>query len=244
MVDFGIEIKEIDSLYSKAVKESEYKEVIAKAEKLEERMFDAGEPVGKIALSILNGFWAHYYWVKDFAGTSDNIRNLENKVNSYYMGAQDPGLKVSYGYLLSVIVSELKKEPSEADSINEEVKKIAEESGNIVSILRNINARGIKEMGVANFTGAIEIFDEIKRFEEISKEAFRHAGNIINNRGASKIRGDIDILSGVQDLVSAARNYYLKERPLPWKHLEGIKNRLNEAGEKIIEQAKNLEKSS
>ena len=239
MEEFEEKIKEINALYSKAIKEADYQEVEKKAQVLEKEMIEAGKDIDETAKAIMNGYWARYYLAKKF-GYIDSV--IYSRVRSYYSQAENPEVKVAYGYLLAVITSELREDSSAAQKINDDIRRLAESTGNITSILRAINARGLNEMNEKNFEKAVEIFDEIEKIR-ISLESFQHAGNIINNRGASKIRGGIDISDGVEDLITAA-DYYLDVKPVPLKHIEGIKNRLNEAGEKLIEKAKKLEQSS
>ena len=149
------------------------------------------------------------------------------------MELKKPELKVAYGYLLEVIVVELLEDFKEAARMEVEIKEIVTETRNMVSILRTINALGIKEMKEGNFKGAVTTFNDMIRFEDdIAEDAFRHAGNILNNQGAAKIRGNIDPIGGARDLISAAI-YYLRESEPPRKHLEGIRNRLREAKEKL-----------
>ena len=154
----------------------------------------------------------------------------------HYLDIKDPDLKVAYGYLYSVITGELQENSQKAEDINNEVQRIAKESGSIISMLRIINARGLREMKDKNFEKAVEVFNEIEELDEIPEEAFRHAGNIINNRGASKIRGNIDVVGGMTDLITATREYYLKEKEVPRKHIEGIMDRIREAKEKLTKK--------
>ncbi|MDI6592138.1 MAG: hypothetical protein QME61_04415 [Patescibacteria group bacterium] len=231
-MEFTEKIKEIDSLYSKAVKEEEYLEVIEKAENLKKEMERERIAVEQIAQGILNGLWAEYYWVRKFAKTKENVKKLCTKVSGYYTEIKEPSLKIAYGYLLSVSKSELEEDFSQAKKIEEEIQEIAKKTGNIVAILRVINTQGLREGKEGNLAKAIEVFDEIERFEEIPKEAVRHVGNILNNRGNYKIRGNIDVIGGMRDLV-AAMNYYLQEEQPSKKHLEGIVHRLAEGVEKL-----------
>lgn len=232
-------VKEINDLYAKATVEKDYVEVNEKAQGLEKELKEIGKETDEIAKSIVNGFWARYYLERKF-GHIDSV--LASRVESYYSRIENPELKVTYGYLLAVIVSELEQDFAAAKEINNEIQEIAEETGNVASVLRVINARGLKEMKEKNFAGAIEIFNEVDQII-VPDAANQHLGNILSNLGISKIRGEIDILDGIGDLIEAA-DYYLKVKPIPLKHIEGIKNRLNEAGAKLIELAKKSELSS
>jgi hypothetical protein len=237
LADFEERIKEIDALYNKATKEADYQEVEERAQALEKEMIEAGKGIDETAKAIMNGFWARYYLAKKF-GYIDSV--ICSRVESYYSQVENLEVRIAYGYLLAVIISELREDFNAAKKINDDVRKLAESTGNVTSILRAINARGLNEMKEKNFAKAVEIFDEIEKIVEIPSESFQHAGNVVNNRGAAQIRGEVDILAGIGDLIAAAE-YYLKVKPVPLKHIEGIKNRLNEAGEKLIEQAKKLE---
>lgn len=87
-------------------------------------------------------------------------------------------------------------------------------------------------MKTKNYDEAVAVFDEIENFEDIPKEDFLYAGNVCNNRGAAKIRGNIDIIGGAKDLVTAV-DYYLQMDQPPRKHFVGIRNRLGEDKEKL-----------
>jgi len=232
-------VDEINVLYNKATRETDYLEVEEKAASLEKEMIETGKSIKETAKAIMNGFWASYYLARKF----NRINSLLfSNVKSYYSQIEDPELKIAYGCLLAVISSELREDFATAKEINSEIQKVAEETENVVSILRVINARGLKEMKEKNFAGAIKIFNEVEQII-VPTEASQHMGNILSNLGISKIRGEIDILDGISDLIEAA-SHYLETKPIPLKHIEGIKNRLNEAGEKLVELAKKSEPSS
>lgn len=239
MVEFKERTEEINDLYGKAIKELDYQKVEEKARALEKEMIEDGKSVDETAKAIMNGFWARYYLAKKF-GYIDSV--ICSRVESYYSQVENLEVKIAYGYLLAVIASELREDFATAKEINSEIQKIAEETGNVISILRAINARGLNEMKEKNFAKAVEIFNEVEQII-VPSEAYQHLGNILSNLGASKIRGGINILDGVGDLIEAA-DYYLQTKPVPLKHIEGIKNRLNEAGEKLVELAKESELSS
>lgn len=230
-MDFEEEKKKINTLYNKAVTEKDYEEIVEKASDLQLEMIE--ENVDYMLEATLNGWWSYYYLVRKFRRTKESIKDLHDMISCFYSKATKAEVKISYGYLLSVILSELKGDVVEANRINAVLDKMARKSGGMVSMLRVINARGIGEMKEANFEEAVEVFDEIRQFKDIPEEAFRHAGNIINNRGASKIRGDINPIDGLMDLIVAAKEYYLKEKEVSLKHIEGIINRVNEAKDKL-----------
>ena len=232
MEKFEERIKEIDSLYGKAVKRQEYEILADKTGTLELEMKDTDKSVDEIGAAIYNGLFGDYYLVRKFIKTKENIEWIKKKVARYYSEIKEPSLKVKYGYLLTVIVSELEENFDEVKKIEKEIREIASKTGNTASIFREINARGLQKMKEKDFGGAVKVFNEINDFEEILKEDFRHAGNISSNRGAAKIRGDIDAIDGARDILLAA-DYYLQEEKPPRKHLDGLRNRLREAGEKL-----------
>lgn len=230
--NFEERIKGIEALYAGAVEEEQYLKVMEEAKELEGEMRDAGRPEEEIAPGIIKGLWAEYYRTNKFAKSADNIESVSKKVSGHYSKIENPKLKVEYGYLLATITSELKEEPDEAEKILKEIQEIAEKEKDIVSALRVLTARGLARMKTKNYDEAVAVFDEIENFEDIPKEAFLHAGNVCNNRGAAKIRGNIDIVGGAKDLVTAA-DYYLQMDPPSRKHFVGIRNRLKEAKEKL-----------
>ncbi|MCK4520562.1 hypothetical protein KAT95_01705 [Candidatus Parcubacteria bacterium] len=232
MGEFENRIEEINSLYAKAVGGEEYVSIMEKTNKLEEDMKEGGKSVEEIAEGIYNGFFGEYYWVRKFFTTDRHISMLKESVGEYYQQIKEPSLKVKYGYLLTVIVSELEENFDEARRIEKEIREIASKTGNTASIFREINARGLRKMKESDFSGAVKVFNEINDFEEISREDFRHAGNIVNNRGAARIRGNIDIIDGARDLLLAA-DYYLQEEEPSRGHLGGLRNRLREVMEKL-----------
>lgn len=115
--------------------------------------------------------------------------------------------------------------------IEEMNKIIFEGKVSVAAFLKMINSAGNKEMDTQNYGRAVKIFDGINKIsqEVLEKpENILYTANIINQRGASKIRGRIDIKDGVADLTFAL-DLYLKQEPVPLKHIEGIRNRLKEA---------------
>lgn len=229
--NFEERIKGIEALYAGAVEEEQYLKVMEKAKELEGEMRGAGRPEEEIRQGIVKGFWAEYYWTNKFAKSAGNIESVSKKVSGHYSETEDPKLKVECGYLLAMI-SELKEEPDEAEKILKEIQEIAEKEGDVASALRVLTARGLSRMKAKNYDEAVVVFDEIENFKDIPKEAILQAGNVYNNRGASKIRGSIDIVGGAKDLVTATDYYLQMDRP-PRKHFVGIRNRLGEAKEKL-----------
>ena len=146
-------------------------------------------------------------------------------------------VKVSYGYLLSVILSHLKKKPEEAAKLDEEVSALAEKSKNIVSILRAITSQGLTAMQKGDYRGAIAIFDKGWKLQAKYKdnpETFRHFGNICNNLGLCEInlskqledRSEklVHLGNGYANLVLAT-SFYFQETAPPRRHLEGIRDK-------------------
>ncbi len=231
--DFEERIEEIGALYAKAVDEEEYTTVMENSLLLREEMEKAGCILEEIAEAVFSGFFARYYWIRKFFINEEVTEGLKEEVKKFYERITDPLLKVRYGYLLAIIVGELEEDFDEAKRLNKEIRQIAESTGNISEILREINSRGLQAAKEGNHILAIKIFSEIEAFTNIPEKAFRHAGNILNNRGASKIRGDISPIDGAVDLIAAVADYYLREEEPSLKHLDGIRNRLREAQEKI-----------
>lgn len=234
MNNFSERTKEINALYTKAIGEEEYVEIIEKTQELADEMKKADCTLEEIAEAIYSGLWAKYYHIRKFFQTDQNVAVLKEKVLEHYQKIRDPLLKVEYGYLLAIILSELEENTEEAEVINNEIRQIARDTGNISAVLREINARALRTAKDGNHKEAVEIFNEIEALGVIPEEALTLAGNIINNRGASKIRGDIDPIGGAEDLLLAA-DYYLQEKEPPRKHLDGLRNRLREAREKLAE---------
>jgi hypothetical protein len=230
--------KELDTLYGKAVSEEDYLQVMTKADELNNQMWAENKDGNEIAEAIYNGLFGNYYWVRKFAHTSAEISIVRARVELWYKeidAGKKPELKIKYGYLLAVILSELADDFAGADKIRNEMREIAEKSGDILSIFRLINADGLKEMKIGLYKQAIKTFGTIEDYGEIHPDAFRNAGNIYSNRGAANIRGGIDALAGAQNLLKAA-NYYLQEDEPPRKHLQGVMNRFREAIEDLAEE--------
>jgi len=232
MKDFKKEIEEISSLYSKAITEADYLRIMNEAKDLEVRMKKETREQD-VAEGVIYGLWAHYYFLRKFFREPKEVKALSEKVGYYFSTISDPELKIKYGCLFAVIASELEHDADKAFGINQAIGELARETGNILSLLRVINSRGIREMRIENYQKAINIFNEIETLDNIPKDCYRLAGHVINNRGASKIRGRIDIISGLGDLVVAGRSYYLEEEEIQRKHIKGLFNRVEEAIKKM-----------
>ena len=232
---FEEEKKELKALYNKATTKEQYQEVINRAKKLEKDMARAKQDTEEIGKAIQHGFWSEYYLKMKFEpeSSTDKLCDYVGFYYNYYKKSEDVEGIVQYGYLLSNIKARLRGENSEAGDINSEIWVIARESGDMGFILKSINSRGNKEMSEGNFTEAIKIFSEIEDFKEIPKDAFRYAGNILNQRGISKIRGDVDILGGMKDMIEAVEDYYSEEETPPLKHIVGVVTRMKEVAKKL-----------
>lgn len=222
--------KETEALYRKARTKEEYEKAIEAGRSHEEMLEKDGKTSDEIVSVILGALWANYYLLLKFPsefteedkdGFLGKIYELESVVG--------PSNKIELLYLESMTWSHLFNNPQEAESCIREIGRIiAEGNASIVQVLKSINARVVKEMDEKNYSGAIQIADEIKQFSEealVEPENIGAAANIINNRGASKIRGDIDVKGGITDLMTAL-DCYLKQTPVPMNHIEGIRNRL------------------
>lgn len=236
MSEFEKEAKELGVLYNKSTTREQYQEVIDRSKKLKDKMEEAKKTLGEIGKAIQHGFWAEYYLKMKFDPRSSTDKLCEDVEFFYdcYKATGDIEGVIQYGYLLANIKSKLRLENTEAAKINSEIEMLAIESGNIAFILRTINSAGNKEMmNEGNYDEAIKIFNRIEDFEKIPEDAFRYAGNILNQRGISKIRGDIDILGGTKDMIKATEDYYSKEETPPLKHIIGIVKRMNEVVKKL-----------
>lgn len=232
---------ELHALYQKALTKEEYKKAVALTDKCSVTLRASRESPDTIVETILDGLWSEYYlllkfpeMIKDKA--VENNRNFMVKVEELIRRVVEPANKAELLYLVSAVWSHLLNDQENAEWCNRDLQKlISYGKVSVALILKGINSRVIKEMDAKNWQGAIKIADEINQF---SKEVIEQpenigaAANIINNRGASKIRGDIDIKDGIKDLVTAL-DYYLKQTPVQMKHIEGIRNRLTEAIKKM-----------
>lgn len=228
----------LSTLYEKAKTQEEYEHVI-KEEKtasvnLEGKSFDLILPM------LLPSFWAEYYLSLKFPSSSVLINKGDfiYRVQDTLSQLKNPDNKVALLYLESVIWSNLLNNQENSNWCNREIETILlNEKVSLASTLRFINSRGLKEMAGKNWQETIGIFDEIEKFpKEALKqpENLRHTANIFSNLGASYIRGNIDIVEGIKNLL-IAKEYYLQEKEPPEKHLEGLQNRLGEATEKLKE---------
>lgn len=251
--EFIERIKELKSLYEGTVGEMDYRNVIAVANFLEDDMESAGLTADEIYEAVYPGFFARYYLVRKYERTAPMIGGLVADVSSIYhdmISGDNSELKIKYGYLLSLVFSELAEDPAKAEEVGAEVCKLAEENGDFVSLLREFNSHGLREKKLGNFEEAIRIFSQVEEFVD-APEATRHIANIINNRGLSMLemiesfgreKGDINISLAMEDLIKAGR-LYLSEEEISRGHLTGILNRFDKA-RKLIKGAKREPMSS
>ena len=118
------------------------------------------------------------------------------------------------------------------------------EEDRLAAQLTAINGQGVILMEKKQFAKALKVFKQVRKvrgisLREIPENAIRPAANIFNNMGACNIRGNLDIWKGIGWLIEA-KNYYVAERRPSEKHLNGIKNRLEEAKNKLqIDSSRN-----
>lgn len=231
-------LNELPELYGKARTKEEYKKVVELREIYANTLKANLATPDTVVSIVLPGYWAEYYYLLKFPAdvTEEDKDDFMKMIDMLVLQTKDSSVKAELLYLESVAWSHLMDNQENADWCNDEFKKLVSEGKvSITQVLKGINSRVIKEMDAKNWQDAVKIGDEIKRFsEEVinQQENIGAAANIINNRGASKVRGDIDIVDGTKDLVTAL-DYYLKQVPVPMKHIEGIRNRLNEAVKKL-----------
>lgn len=229
------------ALYQKALTKEDYEKAVNLMGKSIITLGASRESPDTIVSTVLDGFWSEYYLLLKFPEmiedeAAENNDNFIEKIESFISQLVEPVNKAELLYLASVAWSHLLNDQKNAEWRNSEFQKlISSGEASTVQILKGINSRVIKEMGAKNWKAAIDTADEINKFSEeviTNSENIATAANIINNRGASKVRGNIDIKDGIKDLVTAL-DYYLKQTPVPLKHIEGIRNRLMEAIEKL-----------
>ncbi|MDP3057568.1 MAG: hypothetical protein Q8N37_03550 [bacterium] len=229
---------ELSALYGKAKTKEEYLKVVELGKLYANTLKANLATPNTVVSTVLSSCWAGYYLLLKFPAevTEEDKDDFMERIDKLELQTKDPSVKAELLYLESVAWSHLMDNQENADWCNEEFKKLVSEGKVLITqVLKGINSRAIKEMDAKNWQGAIKIADEIKQFSKETMEQPENIGaaaNIINNRGASKVRGDIDIKDGIKDLVTAL-DYYLKQPSVPMKHIEGIRNRLMEAIKKL-----------
>jgi len=238
--------KELEKMYNEAVKVEDFEQVVKKRKEIEKQISEGDlhenpDFFGKI---LLPGYWGEYYWwLKGFVQQGKRVD--EKKVKeflkkvSWFWRTCKSDVAFGYGDLLSTAYDYLLSNKKASLEVFNDMKKRAERRGDRIALLRVINRSVTSAMKYKEWQRAVQ---EANKAEELlpvqEEEELRHFGNIINNRGAAKIRGDIDYLGGIKDLIKAAYEFYLEEKEVPMKHILGIINRLNEAKKKIEENQK------
>lgn len=228
--------KEVSELYKKARIKEEYEKVVNLTTRYAITIASLHESSDVVVSTLLDGYWAEYYLLLKFPSTEERKQRFLEMIKNLRGRVEDIVNQAELVYLLSVAWSHLFHDQEQADRFGTEMKKLVLR-GKVpeVLILKWINSRVIDKMDSKDWRNAIEIANEIGGFTGKIVEQPENIGaaaNIINNRGASKVRGDIDIEDGIKDLVTAL-DYYFKQTPVPIKHIEGIKNRLMEAIKKL-----------
>lgn len=223
--------KELNELYAKATTKEDYRKAAEITLTIAEFLNDNEEIISK----TIKGWWARYYELLKFVKDSAEKKLFVERIEFWYGKITNPEIKVNFGYLYATALSSLADNTEKAEKINQEIKILAEKTGNTSLILQTINSRGIKEMAAKNWEEAVKIFSELDPFyTETLKEQenLLPTANIFNNRGASLIRGGIDPVSGATYLLYAAGFYSRQELP-PAKHFKGLPDRLKEAIDKL-----------
>ncbi len=232
---------ELSTLYSKAKTKEEYENLMKLSRRYADKLQSHMVFPNAIVMIVFHGDWAEYHLFDKFPEgfTKEDINKFAKKIEANrlrLMVNETDDNRVALLYLEFNIWSHLLNNQEKANWCIVQMDRIIS-NGKVseASILKMINSAGNKEMDAKNWTRAIEIFNGINKFpqEILEKPENRlYTANIFNQRGASKIRGDIDIRDGIKDIVIAL-DYYLKQTPVPMKHIEGIRNRLMEATKKL-----------
>lgn len=232
--------KELADLYVKAKTREEYENLMNLSRRCADKLQAHMVFLSAIIIAVFPGYWAEYHLFDKFpAGfTKEDINKFAEKIKAIRLRLTENDLecKVALLYLESNIWSHLLFDQEKARWCVEEMEKIISKGKvSTASVLKMINSAGNKEMDAGNYFRAVGIFNRINKFsqEELEKpENLLYTANIINQLGAAKIRGNINIKEGLEDLTTAL-SCYLKLEPVPVKHLGGIANRLKEATRKL-----------
>lgn len=246
-------IGELNALYAKATAEEEYARAYKCAVSYYRQASDAGESFQALAGILLPGYWAEYYRLKKFprkdeAKQKQEINLLASQADQYYrqLPKEDIELKLNYGYLLSVILNELKRNPEEARKVDAEIQGLIKGTGRVAIAFKVINPQGLTAMQKKDWPAAIAIFSQVEQnFQEVSGilGGWQNFANIINNRGLSKLNlsDETDSLQEKRGLISSgivdlwnAEGLYMKVVPPPLKHIDGIQNRLIVAAYRLL----------
>lgn len=232
--------KELEKMYNEAVKVEDFEQVVKKRKEIERQISESDlhenpDFFGKI---LLHGYWGEYYWwLKGFIQQGKRVD--EKKVKeflkkvSWFWRTCKSDVAFGYGDLLSTAYDYLLNNKEASLKVFNDMKERAEKTKNRVALLRVINRSITSAMKYGDWQGAVRKAEEAKKLLPVEgEEELRHFGNIFNNQGAAKIRGNIDIFGGIKDLMRAVLEFYSKEKEPPWKHIIGVIDRLNEAKEK------------
>jgi len=237
--------RQLDEMYEEAANVKDYEKVIKKRIEIEQQISEVDlheEPdfFGKV---LLHGYWSEYYWwLKGFVEQGkevdkEKVKEFLKKVSWFWRACRKSDVAFGYADLLSTAYDYLLNDEDSSRKVFEDMKKRAEETGNRVALLRVINRSVTSAMKRKDWQRAVQEANKAEKLLPVqTKDELRHFGNIFNNRGASKIRGDIDYLGGIKDLIKAAYEFYFEEEEVPMKHILGIIGRLQEAKNKIEEK--------
>lgn len=248
-MDREIIVKEMEALFAAARSFSDYLKVWEKAWENSAEAVDVKWSLFEKAAIRLFGLWAGYYLLKKYpeeASKMIEVRTLARIVMGYYQSLEDLEMKVNYGYLLSVIQSNLQSDPAEAEKTDDEIENLVKEKGNVAIVLKVINARALTSRQRKDWSDAITIASKATRYYTEAyyvPEARQQYANILNNAGLSKLdlsddvkevhEKEYNIVSGINDLSNALK-MYISVDPLPQKHLDGIQNRFVIAAYKLL----------
>ncbi len=230
-------IADLDRLYKAATEMKEYENVVGIRDIIKERLGNKITP-DIIFQSLKNGYWAEYYLLlkNPNSFTAEDRNSFLKSINEIEDSLTISIVKAELLYLKSVVCSNLMNDQENADVCNRKLHKMILDGHCLIDqMIKGINARMIKEMGMKNWEEATKIGNELEEFPEDLRMQTGNIGpsaNVLSNRGASKIRGGTDTNGGIKDLVIAL-DYYLKQASVPIKHIEGVRNRLMEATKKM-----------
>ncbi len=233
---------ELHALYQKALIKEEYEKAVELTGKSIVTLGASRESPDTIVATVLDGLWSEYYLLLKFPEIIED-EALENndcfieKVESLLNQVVESTNRAELLYLASVAWSRLLGDQENAESCNLVLQDlISSGKVSVALILKGINSRGIKEMTVKNWLEAEKIFSEIDPFYVLTlkeEENLLPTANILNNRGASLIRGNIDPVLGAIFLLDAVGFYSRLDSP-PAKHFQGLVNRLQESLDKLL----------
>ena len=237
--------KELDKMYNEAVKVEDFEQVVKKRIEIERQIneVDLHENPDFWGKVLLHGYWSEYYWwLKGFVQQGkkideEKVKEFLKKVSWFWRACRKSDIAFGYADLLSTAYDCLLNNKDASLKVFNDMKMRAEKVGNRVLLLKVINRSVTSAMKYGDWQRAIQEADKAEQLLPVKrKEELRHFGNIFNNRGTAKIRGNINILGGIKDLIRAAFEFYLKEKEVPLKHIIGVINRLSEAKDKIERQ--------